>query len=332
MALWVEAGKAGVTLRAMDLARGTTRPLLTLNAFMRTVDWGSERLIEPNGGGTPLGTAILPPGYDPRRRYPTLVWIYPGYQVRGLAGDYWLDPFLPGVYNLRLYAARGYVVLVPSLPLPPLPERSPISPGFAASVRPAVDRLVALGIADPERLGVMGQSLGGYGVYALITQTDRFKAAVAMAGITDVAAFAGEFDPTALSYPEIAHEKSDNRAEVAQFGLQVPSWRDPTGYAADSPITAVMRVHTPLLMIHGDLDMRGSVEQAERFFLALYDQGKPARLLRYIGESHSLAQSPANVRDILAQTLRWFDAYLKPVANSAAPSHTPARTAPRGPS
>ncbi len=110
----------------------------------------------------------------------------------------------------------------------------------------------------------------------------------------------------------IAHEKSDNWAETYITGRKVPPWRDAAGYAAVSPLSYVDRVNTPLLVIHGDLDMRGPASQAERFFYALYQQGKTAKLLRYGGESHSLAQSPANIRSIFAETNAWFGRYLMP--------------------
>ncbi|MBB5711095.1 dipeptidyl aminopeptidase/acylaminoacyl peptidase [Sphingomonas xinjiangensis] len=220
------------------------------------------------------------------------------------------DPFMPGIYNLYLYAARGYVVLVPSMPLSDRRENANSYTKIADGVTPAIDKLTAMGIADPERLGVFGQSFGGYSVFALLTQGSWFKAGVAMAGISDVASLYGEMDPGAVGYPGIAHEKSDNWAELDTTGRTAPPWQDPAGYAAVSPLSYVARVTTPLLLIHGDLDMRGAPSQAERFFYALYAQGKTAKLLQYAGESHSLAQSPANIRSIFAETNAWFDAYL----------------------
>jgi dipeptidyl aminopeptidase/acylaminoacyl peptidase len=168
-----------------------------------------------------------------------------------------------------------------------------------------------MGITDPDRVGVMGQSFGGYSVYALIAQSDRFRAAVAMAGVTDIIGFYGQFDPLARGYPGIAHEKSANWIVNAQFGLQAPPAEAAADYWRNSPLAYVDRVRTPLLMIHGEHDIRGPASQAELFFQSLYSQGKTARLLRYGGESHSLAQSPANVRDALRETIGWFDLYVK---------------------
>jgi len=307
--LWSQTSQKGLALNATRVADNSTRELLRLDDFMANVAWGKFQLIDYAGtDGKPLkGLVILPPDYQPGRRYPTLSWIYDGYVVRGL-DDPWADPFMPGIYNLQLYAARGYVVLVPSQSEEA--ERDKVYANVPKGVMPAIDKLVELGITDPDRLGVFGQSFGGYSTYAIISQTNRFKAAVAMAGLTDLTSNYGVFDPTARGYPGIEHEKGDNWS-IDQWGRRPPPPGDPAGYWSNSPLAYADRVETPLLMIHGEFDIRGGSGQAEEFFTALFRRGKTAKLLRYGGESHSLAQSPANVRDIYAQTIAWFDKYLK---------------------
>ena len=89
------------------------------------------------------------------------------------------------------------------------------------------------------------------------------------------------------------------------------AYRDPRIYAANSPIMYTSTIHTPLLMAHGTFDIRGSVAEAEAMFTLLDQQGKPARLLRYHGENHSIALSPANVRNLYDELITWFDRYLK---------------------
>ena len=303
----------GLFLRETDLSHGRTRAGLSLDTDLASIDWGRRMLIDYAGryGVRLKGAVILPPGFKPGLRYPTLVWVYDGYQVDGLGGEYFTDPRMPGIYNLQAYAARGYVVLVPSMPMPTESDRNDVYAHVGDGVMPAIDRLVELGIADPDRLGVFGQSYGGYSVYALVTQTHRFKAAVAMAGITDLTGFSDQFDATAHGYPGIENEGSANPTIADQFGRHVPPHADYVGYWRNSPLAYVDRVETPLLMIHGEHDDRGPSSQAESFFSGLYVQGKTARLLRYGGETHSLAQSPANVRDIFGQTVGWFDKYVK---------------------
>lgn len=307
-----ERGATGTRLREVNLATDGVRTLLSVNGFMKQVKWGEKRLIQFTGhdGRMLNGAAILPPGYRAGQRYPTLLWVYLGYEVGSLENDFFLDPGMPGVYNLELYAARGYVVLIPSLPLDAKAKPGDLFSSMTKDVIAAADRLIELGIADPDRLGVFGQSRGGYTVMGLLTQTDRFKAGVSMAGISDLDSYFGEFDPLAFGTEGIAHEKSDNWEQVSQFGLNAPPYIDPADYALVSPLTYVANVRTPLLLIHGDLDMRGPPSQSERFFYALYSQGRTAELVRYGGESHSLAQSPANIRDIYARTVAWFDRFL----------------------
>ena len=159
----------------------------------------------------------------------------------------------------------------------------------------------------------MGQSYGGYSVMGLVTQTNRFKAGVALAGISDLTGFYYSFDPTARGYAGIEHEKSGNPAiaEVGGAGLAVPPYYDQWLYWRGSPISHVDRIETPLLLIHGEFDVRGSMAQSENLFSALQRQGKPARLLRYWGENHALATSPANVRSVFEETVGWFDRHLK---------------------
>jgi dipeptidyl aminopeptidase/acylaminoacyl peptidase len=231
---------------------------------------------------------------------------------------------------MQLYAARGYVVLIPSMPLKPDGGKNDDYIDLPKGVMPALDRLVDLGIADPDRLAVMGQSYGGYSTYSLVTYTNRFKAAIAMAGITDLVSLYGQFDPTARSYPGIDHQKSANwgLSEQGQVSMGVPPWEDLWHYLRNSPLYYVDRVQTPLLLIHGEQDIRGPMSQAEEFFYALYRQGKRAKLLRYWGEDHGLRMSPANVRSIVDEIIAWLDTNMP---EKAAPSAAePASTAKTG--
>ena len=313
-ALFYSRTGTGDTLSSTTSGEGTRRDLIHLNAHLSTRAWGETRLIDYTGsqGQARKAAVILPPGHDPGRRYPTLFWVYRGYEVRSLEHEPMIDGYMAGIYNLHLYAARGYVVVIPSMPRPTPAAHAEAYARMADDVVPAIDALVAQGITDPDRVGVFGQSGGGYTVAALLAQTDRFRAGVAIAGIADLASAAGEFDATALGYPGIEHEKSANLHIGEQFGRTAPPAKDPGGYALVSPITHVDRVNAPLLLLHGDLDMRGTTAQSERFFHALYTAGKTAQLVRYGGESHSLAQSPANVRDAHARIIDWFDTYLRP--------------------
>jgi dienelactone hydrolase len=325
-AFWRHPTRRGLFLKETSLANGATRDLLSLNGHLASVDWGESRLIDyRTADGRKLAAAvILPPGYRERRRSPALAWIYPGYVVSG-PDDYFLDPYMGGFYNLHLYAAQGFVVVIPSIPLNREGEGSDLLKDIPTGVLPAIDRLAELGIADADRVGLFGQSFGGYGVYALVTQSRRFKAAVAMAGISDLTSFYTQFDATARGYPGIEHEKSYNWsiAEARPLSLDVPPYADYQRYWRNSPIAFVDKVETPLLLIHGEHDARAPMAQAESFFYSLYRQGKTARLLRYWGENHGLSQSPANIQDIFDETIRWFRTYLTDGSGAPAPAAAP---------
>jgi dipeptidyl aminopeptidase/acylaminoacyl peptidase len=310
----------GTYLWTAEPAGGVGERVLELNEHMASVAPSERKLIDYRGseGDELKAGVILPPDYEPGRRYPVLVWVYAGTMVRDTMG--WsFSRSSPGQYNLHLYAARGYVVLIPSMPLRRRGQDKDDFIDLPKGVMPALDRLIELGIADPERLAVMGQSYGGYSTYALVAYTNRFKAAIAMAGLTDLVSLFGQFDPTARSYPGLDHHKSVNWGllESGQIGLGMPPSDDLWRYLRNSPLHYIDRVRTPLLLIHGEQDIRGPMTQAEAFFYGLYRQGRRARLLRYWGDDHGLRLSPANVRDMVEEIFRWLEMHMPEVQAAA---------------
>jgi len=298
-------------------------PLLTVetNTFLSGIAEGERRQIEYQSldGRTLKGWLILPVNYHEGQKYPLVTWVYPA----SMYGD-----LLPGLtnlntalaLNLQLLAAHGYAVLLPSLPVNPAGPTSDVYLELTNGTLPAVDKVIQMGIADPKRLGLMGQSWGGYATYGLITLTNKFQAAVALAGPADYASFYGEFraaerySDTPLAFPLTMYMlESANQLLMAQ-----PPWKDMARYSRNSPLSYVERVETPLMIIHGDMDIV-PIQQAEQFFSALYRQNKRARFVRYWGEGHVL-QSPANICDMWQRIYAWFDQYL---------GTPPARAAPR---
>jgi dipeptidyl aminopeptidase/acylaminoacyl peptidase len=169
-----------------------------------------------------------------------------------------------------------------------------------------------MGVADPKRLGLMGHSFGGYTTYCLITQTNKFQAAAALAGPTDYASYYGIFDTT-LRYGPLTQELSWKMFDIegtdpVNSKMGTPPWKDLNRFIRNSPLTYVERVETPVLIIQGDMDFV-PIQQGESFFNSLHRQNKRARFVRYWGEGHIL-QSPANIRDMWQQVYRWFDELL----------------------
>jgi dipeptidyl aminopeptidase/acylaminoacyl peptidase len=174
----------------------------------------------------------------------------------------------------------------------------------------ALDKLIELGIADPDRLAVGGHSYGGYSAFSMVAYTTRFKAAIAAAGPSDLASIFGTLDAR-FRYGDTANEgRSEMRwVEGGKAAWAARSTRT-LRYLRNSPVFFADRVQTPLLIIQGDIDFV-PVTQGEEFFTSLWRQGKPARFLRYWGEGHSI-ESPPNVRHMWQEIFDWLDSHLAP--------------------
>jgi dipeptidyl aminopeptidase/acylaminoacyl peptidase len=283
------------------------------NQFLEEIAEGKLKNIQYRGAdGQELnGWVILPPDYQEGTRYPLVVWVYQG-TTYGIEPPRWLVHVNdPSPLNLQILAARGYAVLLPSMPAADSEAADPFME-LTKGVLPAIDRVIDLGIADPDRLGIMGQSFGGYSTYGIIEQTNRFKAAVACAGFSDFISLYGTLDPESR-YRPVAQESTAAYMWLAESGQEQmgsPPWKDLGRYLRNSPITYVDRVETPLLIVQGDLDFI-PIQQGEEFFDSLYRQNKRARFVRYGGEGHIL-DSPANIRDMWERVFAWFDEFLQP--------------------
>jgi len=166
--------------------------------------------------------------------------------------------------------------------------------GDYQDIMAGVDWLVKEGLADPERLGVMGASYGGYMTDWIVTQTDRFKAASAMCSVSDIAD---------LYYISDAGDFTEE-----YFGLP---WEAPDAYARHSAISHVARVSTPLLIQHGENDRRVPLMQATKFYKALKELGKTVEMEVYPRGGHVIYE-PVLEREMMRRNLEWFERWLTP--------------------
>lgn len=310
--MFTAADRTGTYLWLSQPAFELFTPVIETNTFLREIAKGTAKQIEYRSldGEKLKAWVILPTDYREGKPYPMVTWVYAGSVARD-------EPSRqarinnPSSLNLQLLASHGYVVLLPSMPLKPIGGPSDPYMELTKGVLPAVDKVIELGIADPKRLGLMGQSYGGYSTYGLVTQTNRFQAAVALAGPSDLLSLYGQFDPR-LRYEPFPHELPFmmSMAETGQLRMSNPPWKDFGRFLRNSPLFYVERVTTPLMIIQGDMDFI-PIEQGEQFFTALYRQGKRAAMVRYWGEGHVL-EGPANIRDMWQRIYGWFDQFLKP--------------------
>jgi dipeptidyl aminopeptidase/acylaminoacyl peptidase len=300
----------------LTIMRGEQRrTIVQTNAFLREVAEGQRRILnyQTLDGKEAKGWLVLPLNYQSGKRYPLVTWVYAGTVYGDKEPSFSLLNYSDALWTMQLFAARGYAVLLPSMPLKPEPdgkENKGSDPymELTKGVLPAVDKAIELGIADPTRLAVAGHSFGGFSTYGLVTQSDRFKAAVSLAGSSDLISLYASFIAVDR-YEPYAQERAllQSTSETGQLRMGNPPWKDWARYLRNSPLFYVDRVQTPLLIVQGDMDYV-AMQQGEEFFAALYRQNKRARFVRYWGEGHVL-DSPANIRDFWMQVYAWLDEF-----------------------
>lgn len=278
------------------------RQLTHVNPVDDTVVMGTGRLINWRSldGEELRGALLLPANYEPGKQYPLVVWVYGGDHGGDRVNRFGLVG--PGVDNLQLLATRGYAVLFPDAPL----QKGTPMQDLAKTVLPGVDRAVEMGIADPERLGVMGHSYGGYCTLGLIAQTTRFKAAIASGGTGNLISAYGTMrrDGSTYSLPW---------AETGQGRMDGTPWELRDRYIENSPAFYLDRIQTPLLLLHGELDNAVPSFLADEIFVGLRRLGKWVMYAKYEGESHApMDWEYANQIDYWNRIITMFDNFLKP--------------------
>jgi dipeptidyl aminopeptidase/acylaminoacyl peptidase len=255
----------------------------------------TERIRYRSQDGTEIGGwVLLPPGYDPRRRYPLILDIHGG--PHGAYGDEFSFPF-------QLLAANGYVVVYTN-------PRGSTGYGErflwatwggwgnldSEDVLAGVDHVIARWSIDDRRLGVAGYSYGGFLTNWIVATSRRFAAAVSGAGISNWIS-------------DYATSDIPRTKESEFFG---PPWeeRGRQLLLAQSPVARAAGATTPTLFVHGESDYRVPIEQAEQMYLALRKQRVPAKFVRYPETSHG-GWTPWNTVHRYDQELKWWDRYLK---------------------
>jgi len=291
----------------MDLAnpaKGGTRRLTEVNPQLGELELGNLEPIQWRSfdGMEIWGLLLTPPGYRPGQRLPLVVYVHGGPIggfTLGIFPQFMHTVAQVDPYPSEALAAEGMAVLFPM----PRGGSGYGLEGFRMIVNrwgegdyrdimAGVDHLVQQGLADPERLGVMGASYGGYMVNWIVTQTGRFKAASSGASISDIA--------------DLYYLSDAGDFTVEYFGLP---WEERDSYRAHSPITFVENVTTPLLIQHGEFDQRVPIQQAKQFYKALSKLGKNVEMAIYPRGGHVVFE-PDLQREQMQRNLEWFRRWL----------------------
>ncbi|HTU47064.1 MAG TPA: S9 family peptidase [Bryobacteraceae bacterium] len=240
------------------------------------------------------GWLLYPENFDPGKHYPMVVEIHGG--PSNLKTPSWPSPR----FDMSIMAGLGYFVFFPN-PRGSYGEGETFTQanvkdfggGDLRDILTGVDAVLKQVPVDNDRIGVTGWSYGGYMTMWAVTQTNRFRAAVAGAGIADWLSYYGE--------------NSIDQWMTPFFGTSV--YDNPAVYAKSSPITYIKQVKTPTLVVVGQLDGECPAPQSFEFWHALKDLNVPTQLVVYAGEGHAF-HDPKDRLDVLHRALEWFDKYL----------------------
>ena len=287
------------------LARdGTERRLTDANPWLRGryLALPERHLFTARDGLQIEGWLLRPPGFDPGRRYPLVMQIHGGPH-----GQYGWTFF----HEFQVLAGMGFLVFYVN------PRGSD---GYGEAFKRAVvrdwggadyeDLMTALdqliertGFVDTSRLGVTGGSYGGFMTNWIVGHTDRFAAAVAMRSLSNLVSDYGQDDIVLWNAVEMGP----------------PPWPDADELWRRSPLRYAREIRTPLLLLHGEQDLRCPISQAEELFAALRLLGREVELVRFPGESHELSRSGRPDRRVerLRRLMGWFQRHLGPVGAPA---------------
>ena len=275
---------------------GTAHPVTHYNDALKPM-WGKSASILWTSDKFPVqGWLLYPAHYDPGKKYPLIVSVHGGPSSE-------VQPRWPDLgYNPIAFSALDYFVLMPN-PRGSYGEgeaftqanRKDFGYGDLRDILTGVDAVSAKFPIDQQRIGITGWSYGGFMTMFAVTQTQRFHAAVAGAGIANWQSYYGE--------------NSIDQWMTPFFGASV--YDDPAIYAKSSAIDFIRNVKTPTLVVVGDRDGECPAPQSFEFWHALRAEHVPTQLVVYPDEGHRFS-SPAHRRDVLARALSWFEQYMPP--------------------
>ncbi|HVN80418.1 MAG TPA: S9 family peptidase [Terriglobia bacterium] len=282
----------------MNLSGGPPARVSLANSDLPKLSMGVTKKIswKSKDGLEIEGLLTLPVGYGSGNRVPLVLVIHGGpmsYFNESFVGNH-------GIYPLATFAGKGYAVLRPNI-------RG--SGGYGRTFRLAnlndwggkdyedlmagVDSVITMGVADPDRLAVMGWSYGGYMTSWVITQTKRFKAAVVGAGVTNLWSFDGTTDIPGFLPDYFSGEP----------------WDKFEAYYKHSAMAHVKGVTTPTLILHGEADLRVPISQGYELYNALKRQGVTTEMVVYPRMAHG-PSDPKFELDIMQRHLEWLERYL----------------------
>ncbi len=276
-----------------------TKRLTQLNPQQEEYNWGTNELVHwttPNGYEA-TGVLFKPEDFDATKKYPMLVYFYE--KLSDNLNRYEAPAPTPSRLNIPYFVSNGYLVFTPDI------SYTDGFPGKAAEeyINSGVDFLKQNDWVDGNKIGIQGQSWGGYQVTYLVTVTDRYAAAWAGAPVANMtSAYGGIRWGTGMSR-QFQYEKTQSR-------IGKTLWEGYELYIENSPLFKVPAITTPLVIMHNDNDGAVPWYQGIEMFMAMRRLDKPVWMLNYNGDEHNLMKRQ-NRKDIQIRQQQFFDYYLK---------------------
>ncbi len=283
-----------------DLRFGNASQISNTNPQQELYRWGTSQLVEwvSFTGDSLQGVLYLPENMDPNQKYPMLVYFYER-SSDGLHTHQTPSPSRSTI-NRSYCVSNDYIVFMPDIPYT---IGYPGQSAYDAIVSGTKAMINQFDFIDHNRMGLQGQSWGGFQIAWLITRTDMFRAAMAGAPVSNmISAYGGIRWSTGMS--------RIYQYEQTQSRIGGTIWEETLKYMENSPVLSANRVNTPLLMMHNDADGAVPWYQGIEYFMALRRLDKPVWMLNYNDEAHNLTRRP-NMMDLSVRMYQFFDHYLK---------------------
>jgi dienelactone hydrolase len=281
------------------LAFTSPSKITSLNPQQAQVNWLTVELIEwTSADGERLsGMIFKPENFDYAKKYPMITYFYE--RLSDTFHAYRSPAPSASTVNIPYFCSNGYVVFVPDIPYKiGYPGESAVS-----AIVPGVHAVLDRGYVDPKRLGIQGQSWGGYQTVYVISETNLFAAAEAGAPVSNMFSAYGGIRYGSGLVRQFQYERGQSRIDGTP-------WNSTLRYIENSPIFFADKIRTPLMIMHNDKDGAVPWTQSIELFTALRRLEKPVWLINYNDEDHNLVQRK-NRKDLSIRLAQFFDHYLK---------------------
>lgn len=269
------------------------------NPQQKLYNWGTDELVNwttPKGNSS-TGVLYKPENFNPNKKYPMIVYFYE--KLSDNLNRYVAPAPTPSRLNISYFVGNGYLVFTPDI------SYTDGLPGESAMeyINSGVEKLKENSWVDATKIGIQGQSWGGYQVAYLIAHTDMYAAAWSGAPVVNMTSAYGGIRWSSGMNRQFQYEKSQSR-------LGKNLWEAPDLYIKNSPLFTIDKVKTPVVIMSNDKDGAVPWYQGIEMFTALRRLGKPVWLLNYNGDDHNLIKRQ-NRKDIQIREQQFFDYYLK---------------------